>query len=105
MERRKEKKKIKWSLIHHQGPLDAPRMHQELHGKVSRKTFSSITLYHHTIPTVKFGGGNIMTWGCFSSRGTGRLHVIEGAINEAMYRDILEMKLLPSARMMKMRRG
>ena len=46
-----------------------------------------------------------MAWGCFSSRGTGRLHVIEGKMNGAMYRDILEMNLLPSTRMMKMRRG
>lgn len=63
---------------------------------------------HHpnnTIPTVKFGGGNIMAWGCFSSRGTGRLHIIEGAMNGNIYRQILEMNLLPSTRMMKMRRG
>ncbi|KAI3360658.1 hypothetical protein L3Q82_002523 [Scortum barcoo] len=56
-----------------------------------------------TIPTVKFGGGNIMAWGCFSSRGTGRLHIIEGAMNGNIYRQILEMNLLPSTRMMKMR--
>ena len=59
----------------------------------------------YTIPTVTFGVGNIMAWGCFSSQGTGRLHVIEGAINGAMYRELLELNLLPSARMMKMRRG
>ena len=46
-----------------------------------------------------------MVWGCFSSRGTGRLHIIEGTMNGAMYREILEMNLLPSTRMLKMRRG
>ena len=39
-----------------------------------------ITLY----TTVKFGGGSIMVWGCFSSCGTGRLHIIEGTMNGAM---------------------
>src|SRR4029434_8901069 len=38
----------------------------------------------NTIPTVKHGGGNIMLWGCFSAKGTGRLHCIEGTMDGAM---------------------
>uniref|UniRef100_A0AAR2JP33 Transposase Tc1-like domain-containing protein n=4 Tax=Pygocentrus nattereri TaxID=42514 RepID=A0AAR2JP33_PYGNA len=55
---------------------------------------------HHeanTIPTVKHGGGSIMLWGCFSAAGTGRLVRIEGKMNAAMYRDILDKNLLQSA--------
>ena len=55
---------------------------------------------HHlanTIPTVKHGGGSIMLWGCFSAAGTGRLVRIEGKMNAAMYREILDENLLQSA--------
>ena len=49
----------------------------------------------NTIPTVKHGGGN-MIWGCFSCQGTGRLHVIEGRMDGAMYRDMLAKNLSAS---------
>jgi hypothetical protein len=44
-----------------------------------------------TIPTVKYGGGSIMLWGCFSAAGTGRLVRIERKLNRAKYR----AKMLP----------
>ena len=59
----------------------------------------------NTIPTVKHGGGNIMIWRCFSSRGTGRLHVIEGRMDGTMYRDILAKNLSASVNDLKMKRG
>ena len=59
----------------------------------------------NTIPTVKHGGGNIMLWGCFSAKGTGRLICLHERMNGAMYREILSANLLPSARALKMKRG
>lgn len=38
-----------------------------------------------------------MLWGCFSAAETGRLVGIEGKMNRAMYRDILDENLLQSA--------
>ena len=51
----------------------------------------------NTIPTVTFEGGPIFTWGCFSSKGTGKLQVIHGRMNSSMYREILEKNLQKSA--------
>ena len=36
----------------------------------------------YTIKTVKHGGGCIMVWGCFSSNGVGKLHLVEGKMNQ-----------------------
>ena len=49
-----------------------------------------------TIPTVKHGVGIIMLCGCFSAAGTGRLVRIEGKMNGAKYREILDENLLQS---------
>jgi hypothetical protein len=51
-----------------------------------------------TIPTVKHGGGSIMLWGCFSSAGTGKLVIIEGRMDSAKYREILEGHLFQPSR-------
>uniref|UniRef100_A0AAZ3RK11 Uncharacterized protein n=1 Tax=Oncorhynchus tshawytscha TaxID=74940 RepID=A0AAZ3RK11_ONCTS len=48
-----------------------------------------------TIPMVKHGGGS-MLWRCFSAAGTERLVRIEGKINGAKYREILDENLLQS---------
>lgn len=43
-----------------------------------------------TQPTVKFGGGNIMVWGCMGWNGVGILTEVEGRMDKDQYVDILE---------------
>ena len=60
------------------------------------KATQLITL--NTIPTVKHGGGSIMVWACFSSAGTGKMVKIDGKMDGAKYRTILEENLMESAK-------
>ena len=46
----------------------------------------------NTISTVKFGGGSVMIWGCFSANGVGGLEIIERKMNTVKYDDILSSK-------------
>ena len=46
--------------------------------------------------TVKFGGGNIMVWGCMGWEGVGNLVEVEGRMNGEQYVDILDGNLLES---------
>ena len=46
------------------------------------------------IPTVKYGGGNVKCWGCFSSCGVGNLVFIDGNMTGEVYRDILQKNCL-----------
>jgi len=41
-------------------------------------------------PTIKFGGGNIMVWGCMGWEGVGILSEVEGRMNAQQYVDILK---------------
>lgn len=51
-------------------------------------------------PTVKFGGGSVMVWACFSYHGKGRLHFIDGIMDAASYCSILSDHLFASASQM-----
>jgi hypothetical protein len=53
------------------------------------------------IPTVKFGGGSIMIWGCLAASAPGQLAIIDGKINFQVYQDFLQENLRRSVRQLK----
>ena len=48
---------------------------------------------HNVTGTVKFGGGNIMVWGCMTYYGVGHCQLVEGKMNAMQYVEILENSL------------
>ena len=44
----------------------------------------------YTLPTVKHGGGKLMIWGCFSSKGVGKIHRVDGIMDSQQYTQILK---------------
>ena len=52
----------------------------------------------HVQPKVKHGGGSVMIWGCFTSRGVGGFCKIDGTMDGELYRLILRDDLLGTVR-------
>ena len=44
--------------------------------------------HQNLIPTVKYGGGSIMVWGCFAACGPGQLAIIDRKMNSQVYHEI-----------------
>ena len=40
------------------------------------------------LPTIKYGGGSLMLWGCFAASGSGAFVKINGIMNSTKYQDI-----------------
>ena len=59
--------------------------------------------FRYTRNTVKYGGGSLSVWGCFSSKGVRNLVKIDGHMTGVSYVNILRENLKPSARTMALR--
>ncbi len=56
------------------------------------------------IPKVKHGGASVMFWGCFAFSEPGRLAIIDGTINSAVYQTILKENVRLSVCDLKLKR-
>ena len=72
-----------------------------MHSEKKRTEFHEKNL----LPTVKFGGGSIMLWGCVASTGTGNLVKVEGHMNSSQYQQILDKNVQESVTKLKLCRG
>uniref|UniRef100_A0AAZ3PZM2 Transposase n=1 Tax=Oncorhynchus tshawytscha TaxID=74940 RepID=A0AAZ3PZM2_ONCTS len=59
----------------------------------------------HLLPTVQFGGGSIMLWGCVASAGTGNLVKVEGHMDSTQYQQILGNNVEESVTKLNIHRG
>uniref|UniRef100_A0A8C5MF59 Tc1-like transposase DDE domain-containing protein n=1 Tax=Leptobrachium leishanense TaxID=445787 RepID=A0A8C5MF59_9ANUR len=57
----------------------------------------------NTIPTVKYGGGSMMFWGCFAASGTECLECVQGVLKSEDYQRILGRTGEPSVRKLGLR--
>lgn len=55
------------------------------------------------LPTVKFGGGSVMVWGCMAASGVGNLVFIENTMKKEDYLKILKTKLRTSVQKLQLR--
>ena len=58
-----------------------------------------------TVSTVKYGGGNVKCWDCFSSCGVGNLVFIDRNMTGEVYRDVIQKTLFESIKKVESREG
>ena len=55
------------------------------------------------IPIVKHGDSRVMVWSCFAASGCGRLAVMDGTMNAALFQKILKENVRPSVHDLKLK--
>uniref|UniRef100_A0A803K3T0 Transposase Tc1-like domain-containing protein n=1 Tax=Xenopus tropicalis TaxID=8364 RepID=A0A803K3T0_XENTR len=79
----------------------------ELFGKAHHSTlyrkWNEAYKEKNTVPTVKYGGGSMMFWGCFAASGTGCLKCVQGIMKSEDYQRILGRTVEPSVRKLGLR--
>jgi hypothetical protein len=88
---------VEWPDGSQKAPIDSQTMRNKILWSDETNVMCHIWRKPGTTPTVKHGGGSTMLWRCFSAAGLGRLVRIEGKMNGAKYREVLDENLLQSS--------
>ncbi|GFT09152.1 transposable element Tcb1 transposase [Trichonephila clavipes] len=65
--------------------------------KIGRKNKTALEP-KNVLPTLKYGGGNVLVWGCVAHNGAGNLAFTDSKMNALAYIDVLRHNLLDSAK-------
>jgi hypothetical protein len=66
---------------------------------------STAQQHQNLIPTVMYGGGSIMVWGCFAASRPGKLTIINRKMNSQVYQDVLQENVRLSVHQLKLNRS
>ncbi len=61
--------------------------------------------HNHIIPTLKYGGESIMTWGGFAASGPEPCAIVEGKMNSQVYQDNLQVHFNEAVYKLKLKRS
>ncbi|GFY02949.1 transposable element Tcb2 transposase [Trichonephila clavipes] len=76
-------------------------LHHQVFEKFGEKNKTPLE-HKSVLPTLKYGGGNVMVWGCVAHNGAGNLAFIDNKMNALAYSDVLRRNLLDSAKKLSM---
>ena len=102
-----KKKRLEWALQHRNWTMEqwknvlwTDESKFEVFGShrriFVRRSRSEKMIPQCVVPTVKYGGGSIMVWGCFSGHGIGDFVKINGIMKKEHYKKILVQNAIPS---------
>ena len=104
-----KKKRLQWAKIHKdwttkewEKVLWSDESKFEIFGSKRRifvrRSAGEKILDQCVVPSVKFGGGSVMVWGCFGGGSVGDLVKIDGILKKEGYKRILQKNAIPSGK-------
>ncbi|GFW77562.1 transposable element Tc1 transposase [Trichonephila clavipes] len=85
-----------------QYPAEQHQEKEPRNGSLRRKNKTALEP-KNVLPTLKYGGGNVIVWGCVAHNGAGNFAFFHNKMNALAYIDVLRHNLLDSAKKLSMK--